>query len=133
LGEIAVNAQENDGRLNVIVKQFPPSFSDENPRPSEVAQALKISEEELDLSVGPIQSVSTSRPKLMVPIRNHEILHNLDPDFELLWALCDRYQIISFYPFNLITQSSEYDVEARQFPKRAGYNEDPATRVVAEW
>jgi PhzF family phenazine biosynthesis protein len=130
-GEIAINAQEKEGRLNVIVEQFSPSFSDENPSPSEVAQALKISEEELDLSVGPIQSVSTSRPKMMVPLRNHEILHNLDPDFELLWTLCDRYQTTGFYPFTLITQSSEYDVEARQFPKRAGYNEDPATGVAA--
>jgi PhzF family phenazine biosynthesis protein len=131
LGEIAINAQEKEGRLNVIVEQFSPSFSDENPSPSEVAQALKISEEELDFSVGPIQSVSTSRPKMMVPLRNHEILHNLDPDFELLWTLCDRYQTTGFYPFTLITQSSEYDVEARQFPKRAGSNEDPATGVAA--
>ncbi|GAJ40452.1 PhzF family phenazine biosynthesis protein [Saccharococcus caldoxylosilyticus] len=131
LGEIAVNAQEKDGRLNVIVEQFPPTFSNENPSPSEVAQALKISEEELDLSVGPIQSVSTSRPKLMIPLRSHEILHNLDPDFGLLWELCDRYQTTGFYPFTLTTQSSKYDVEARQFPKRAGYNEDPATGVAA--
>ncbi|MFC4183144.1 PhzF family phenazine biosynthesis protein [Saccharococcus thermophilus] len=131
LGEIAVIAQEKDGRLNVIVEQFPPSFSNENPNPSEVAQALKIREEELDFTVGPIQSVSTSRPKLMIPLRNYEILHNLDPDFELLWELCDRYQTTGFYPFTLTTQSSKYDVEARQFPKRAGYNEDPATGVAA--
>lgn len=31
----------------------------------------------------------------------------------------------------MITQSSEYDVKARQFPKGAGYNEDPATGVAA--
>jgi predicted PhzF superfamily epimerase YddE/YHI9 len=45
-------------------------------------------------------------------------------------APCDRYQTTGFYPFTLMRQSSEFDIEVRQFPKKAGYNEDPATCVA---
>jgi Phenazine biosynthesis-like protein len=46
-------------------------------------------------------------------------------------APCDRYQTTGFYFFTLMRQSSEFDIEARQYPKRAGYNEDPATGIAA--
>jgi PhzF family phenazine biosynthesis protein len=131
LGEVKVRAQEKYGRLQVTVNQFPPVFSEKNPGIAEVAQALKISEEAFDLSVGPIQSVSTARPKLMIPLRNGNTLQRLEPDFALLWELCDRFGTTGFYPFTLRPQSTLCDVEARQFPNQVGYNEDPATGVAA--
>lgn len=34
---------------------------------------------------------------------------------------------MGFYPFTLALKGPGTDAEARQFPKRAGYDEDPAT------
>jgi PhzF family phenazine biosynthesis protein len=67
----------------------------------------------------------------MIPIQDWQTLDAIDPNFDQLWQLCDTYQTTGFYPFTLQCRSSQFDAEARQFPKRAGYNEDSATGVAA--
>ncbi|NIR47169.1 PhzF family phenazine biosynthesis protein, partial [candidate division KSB1 bacterium] len=52
------------------------------------------------------------------------------PDFETLWSVCDRYETTGFYPFCLRAEQP-FEVEARQFPTHAGYNENAATGVAA--
>lgn len=131
LGEITVEWQSKGEQIQVTVYQFRPQFSDLNPTIEEACSALRVSANEIDLSLGPIVSVSTSRSKLMIPIRNEEILDDLRPDFEMLWDLCDRYDTTGFYPFARSSKCAVNDFSARQFPKRAGYHEDPATGVAA--
>jgi PhzF family phenazine biosynthesis protein len=79
----------------------------------------------------PIQSVSTSRPKLMIPLKNWQTLDRIKPNFEELWKLCNLYQTTGFYPFTLKPRDSRFHAEARQFPNQAGYDEDPATGIAA--
>ncbi|QBD76074.1 PhzF family phenazine biosynthesis isomerase [Ktedonosporobacter rubrisoli] len=131
LGPITVEWQQNSQGSEVTVEQFPATFASHNPSLGEVARVLHIPEEAIHLAWGPIQSVSTSRAKLMVPLRDYHILDSLQPDFEALWQLCDTYQTTGFYPFTLQTREPGLQVEARQFPRRAGFNEDPATGVAA--
>lgn len=95
--------------------------------PSTVARALGIDEESLDLRIGPLVSVSVARSKLMVPVLT-EALKAARPDYEALWALCDRTGSTGLYVFSL---RNEQQVQARHFPVRAGYLEDPATGVAA--
>jgi len=132
LGIINVNwkyVTNND--ILVTVEQFSPRFYGRNPSKILVAEALGINSKMIDNSYYPIQSVSTSRPKLIIPLIDEISLHNLVPDFEKLWTLCDEFETTGFYPFCLKTEDKDYDFEARQFPKRVGYNEDPATGVAA--
>lgn len=131
LGVIKAYWSRENGPITVMVEQFAPVFAATNPTVAEVAQALGIAPTLIDTQVGPIQSVSTSRAKLMVPLRDFQVLDSLQPDFEVLWALCDRYRITGFYPFTLNTRQPGFASDARQFPLRAGYNEDPATGVAA--
>ena len=112
--------------MEVSVEQFLPDFKDVNLSKEEISSALHIGIE--DIGELPIQSVSTSRHKLILPLKNVEILHRLEPDFEYIWRLCDDVNTSGFYPFAI---DEIGDVHARQFPKRAGYNEDPATGVAA--
>ena len=72
---------------------------------------------------------STSRHKLIVPLKSVQILDQLRPDFEAMWALCDRFNTTGIYPFAPMEGDGVY--AARQFPKRIGYDEDPATGVAA--
>jgi len=120
-----------DKKILITVNQFSPQFFQMNPDKKKVAECLGISEDIIDITNFPIQSVSTSRPKLIVPIIDDKYLHNLNPNFEVLWATCDRYNTTGFYPFSLQTENKNYDCEARQFPNNVGYNEDPATGVAA--
>ena len=132
LGNITIKLKQNiDHSILITVNQFAPKFSQNNPSKKEVAECLNISQEIIDTTDFPIQSVSTSRPKLIIPIINDEQLHNLDPNFKTLWALCESYNTTGFYPFSLQTKNQNYDFEARQFPNNVGYNEDPATGVAA--
>lgn len=129
-GRIQIDWERDEDEIRVSVHQFEPRFAPRNPTAAEVCACLRIDENEL--APLPIQSAATSRFKLIVPLRSREVLDGLEPDFEALWALCDRYETTGFYPF-----ASETDADgqlrffARQFPKRAGYPEDPATGVAA--
>jgi PhzF family phenazine biosynthesis protein len=108
------------------VDQFAPVFGAEVTDVSRVASALRIAPGSI---TGPVRSVSASRPKLMVPLRTEAAVDSLAPDFELLWQVCDELGVTGFYPY---THSADgADLAARQFPRRAGYVEDPATGVAA--
>ena len=129
LGVIRVEWERKDGRIDVAVEQFLPTFMDEIKDPAKVCKAMRISPDEL--ADYPIQSVATSRQKLMVPLKRRETLDNLNPDFEYLWNVCDEYETTGFYPFAPGEDKGKPVFFARQFPKRAGYPEDPATGVAA--
>jgi PhzF family phenazine biosynthesis protein len=130
LGPIEADCEKRNGTLHVSVDQFRPMFADTNPPVDAVAQVLDISADEIATELGPIRSVSTSRHKLLVPLQHTAVLNELTPDFESLWELCDEYETTGFYPFSM-SEDDEIDIEARQFPSRAGYVEDPATGVAA--
>ena len=62
--------------------------------------------------VGPVESWSASRPKLIVPVAS---VNALRPSFEALWAVCDVYETTGVYAFD------------RRVPHRAGVSH--ATRL----
>ncbi|MGH8961332.1 MAG: PhzF family phenazine biosynthesis protein [Jatrophihabitantaceae bacterium] len=109
-----------------VVDQFAPVFGAEVTDVSRIASALRIAAGAIG---GPVRSVSASRPKLIVPLPSEAVLDSLVPDFELLWQVCDELNVTGFYPFAPGVDGA--DVSARQFPRRAGYVEDPATGVAA--
>lgn len=129
LGAVRIDWERHGGRIDVSVGQFLPKVLDRNPTPAEVCRALNISAG--DLGGGPIQSVATSRFKLILPLKDRAVLDGLKPDFEYLWKLCDDYETTGFYPFALENGADAPMYFTRQFPKRAGYGEDPATGVAA--
>ncbi len=131
IGKISAFWEQREDHYEVTVGQFLPQFSTDNPVISQVAAALNISEKTIALENGPIQSVSTSRAKLMVPIRDKKNLDSLTPNFDCLWRLCDQYNTTGFYPFTIEASQGKIFIYARQFPKRAGYNEDAATGLAA--
>lgn len=113
------------------VAQFAPQFGapvDEDGR-DRVLAALGAPPSSVAAGVGPILAVSTARPKLLIPLADEAALYALTPDFEPLWSVCDELEVTGFYPFTL--DAAGADAAARQFPRRAGYVEDPATGVAA--
>jgi len=78
---------------------------------------------------GPVRAVSTARAKLLVPLASESALDGLRPDHRALWSLGDDLDVTGFYPYTLDARGA--DAAARQFPRDAGYDEDPATGVAA--
>ena len=115
--------------LHAEVEQFAPRFGPEVDVLDEVLAALGSPAEHLDRAVGPVRSVSTARPKLMVPLVDEAALDGLRPDGDRVAAVCDALDVTGLYPFAV--RARGVDAAARQFPARAGYLEDPATGVAA--
>jgi len=129
LGPVKIEWGKKGDTIAVGVNQFLPNFHTVVPTAEEICRALRITPEQL--ASGPVESVSTSRFKLIVPLKNKTTLYNLKPDYEYLWNLCDKYETTGFYPFACVKENAGKVFYARQFPKRAGYPEDPATGVAA--
>ncbi len=114
----------------MTLEQNPPVFGQRAPL-DPVAHALGIQVDEIASQESPVESVSVSRAKLLVPLRDSAVLNRLKPDFDALWKLCDTLQVSGLYPFTRHTDKPNVNAEARQFPLRAGFPEDAATGVAA--
>ncbi len=129
LGQVLVDWEPDGDAVKVSLSQFLPRFSENVPTAEELCRALRITPDKLaDL---PVESVATSRFKLIVPLTDKETVYGLEPDYEYLWSLCDKYQTTGFYPWAPEPGGDPKLFCARQFPCRAGYPEDPATGVAA--
>lgn len=128
-GIFRVTCVKDGQRLLVTLEQNRPALGQAVPA-SMVALALRIGIEDVVVAT-PVESVSVSRPKLLVPLRDSRVLDKLEPDFDALSTLCDAFRVTGVYPFTRDTDKANADVEARQFPLRAGFPEDAATGVAA--
>jgi trans-2,3-dihydro-3-hydroxyanthranilate isomerase len=129
-GLFEAQSLQRPGHILVTLEQKMPIFGP-IVTPDLISSALNVGANQIDLTKGPIQSVSVSRAKLLVPLRDSTVLNSLTPNFETLWELCDKFQVSGFYPFARHTDKENADAEARQFPLRAGFPEDAATGVAA--
>ncbi len=131
-GAVTAELEETEKGLLVMLEQFLPEFRSDVPAAADIARALKIPDTDLAAVPGlPSESVTTSsRFKLMVPVKSREILDSLKPDFELLWSLCDAGDTTGFYVFARDPEKAD-TCYARQFPCRSGYDEDAATGIAA--
>ena len=133
IGLVTVTVTESaeaGGSPTVCVEQRRPEITPVDLDPAEVARALGLDPVSIDAAL-PIEAVSTARSKLMVPVRDHRDLDAIEPRPEELWALCDRVSSTGVYAFTTAPRNGAAVAEARQFPVRAGYPEDPATGVAA--
>ncbi|MBM7632787.1 PhzF family phenazine biosynthesis protein [Geomicrobium sediminis] len=123
-GAMAVTWNQNK---EVQVEQNSLSTQEKVPTIQDICESLMITKVDLRDDL-PIQIGSTSRSKLIIPLKNNEVLQALNPDFDRLWDLCEAYETTGFYPFVI---ESNGEVHARQFPSRGMFKEDAATGVAA--
>ena len=76
LGPMRVEWEMRGEQIDVAVEQFLPQYQQITPNAEDVCKSLWISLEKL--ANGPIQSVSTSRFKLLIPLISKSVLDNLD-------------------------------------------------------
>ena len=79
-GPVQVDWEEDEKGVLVMMEQFLPEFNDGVPSAADVAGALRIPVRDLGVSEKmPLENVSTSRYKLMVPVASREVLDSLVP------------------------------------------------------
>ena len=72
----------------------------------------------------PIQVVSTGIREIFLPVKNKEILHNLNPNFEQMINIAKKYNTIGIHAFSI---DNEVDAYGRNFAPVVGINEESAT------
>lgn len=127
-GVFKVTADRHSSGYVVTLAQELPVFGECADR-RHVAAALGV--DMSALSDDPVQSVSVSRAKLIVPLRDVGALNGVRPDPVALNELCEASRVSGVYAFSAQTDKPHADVEGRQFPFNAGYLEDAATGVAA--
>lgn len=91
----------------------------------EIVLALGIDEEDLHPSC-PIQIVSTGNAKVMIGLKDKNILDTMSPSMESLKNISKKIDCNGFYPF-VITQENGIVTYGRMFAPISGIEEDPVT------
>ena len=89
-------------------------------------EALGIESEAL-IEGAPVQIVSTGHSKVMIGIKNYELLHNLNPDLKELIDLSSEIGCNGYYVFTFDTGEEETLIKGRMFAPAIGIDEDPVT------
>ncbi len=96
--------------------------------PKEVADSLNIGVEDLVAEISP-QFVSTGLKDLIIPIRTKKILDQINPDFDKISELSDRYGAEGYHLFTLDNQ--ELTAYTRNFAPTLGIREESATGTAS--
>ena len=110
----------------VMMTQATPRYKDICLDISILADSLNISVDEIDDSL-PKQIVSTGLFTLPLCVKSFDILKAINPDFEKIKKLCNRFGVGSFHLFTFDTVESDSIYHARNFAPVYGVNEDPVT------
>lgn len=113
---------QKDGK--VFLQYNSPEFLECLPG-DEIAEALQIPKDFL-VDELPLQVVSTGIPDLIVPIKTLKGLQAIQPNFDKISTLCQKYNIVSFH---LFTEETLTNVTAhcRNFAPLYGIPEESAT------
>ena len=78
-----------------------------------------------DLMRTPVQVVDSEDPKILISLKNRNLLNNLTPDFGQLVDLSVQFNCNGFHLFTLDKQNNITTTYARTFSPAIGVNEDP--------
>lgn len=109
----------------VYMEQAEPVFKEVNLSIREIAESLRIDENEIDNL--PIEAVSTGLFSLNIPIKKLETIQKMKPDFEKVKEICIKAGVGSIFVFTFETINEECFIHARCFAPLYGVNEDAVT------
>ena len=112
---------------NVMMEMSKPRYY-EFADPKEVADSLNIGVEDLVAEISP-QFVSTGLKDLIIPIRTKKILDQINPDFDKISELSDRYGAEGYHLFTLDNQV--ITAYTRNFAPTLGIREESATGTAS--
>ena len=92
----------------------------------QLLEALNISEDDL-IKDYKIQIVSTGHSKVMIGIKNKELLDLLKPNYQSLTKLSEEIKCNGYYVFTMNSSDNECLINGRMFAPAVGINEDPVT------
>lgn len=124
-GIVDVEINRATSPITVTMKQLAPQFMGQY-LPAEILPVFGLTEEDVETG-GPLQTVSTGAPMLMVPLKDYSALKSIQLDANGLKELCQQSDFFGVHLFAL----GEGEVFARNFCPPPDVVEDPFTGSAA--
>lgn len=128
-GELPVEIYFKDGNVEkVLMYQGEPRSLGELSDAKEIAEIIGIEIEDIGITdkiINP-EIISTGLPDIIIPVKNRNILDNLNVDFKLLEEYSKRMKVTGIHVFCL-DEFTKNEVYCRNFAPAVGINEEAAT------
>jgi len=132
IGVLPIEISRNkDGKHLITMTQGQPGLGHILEDMQKVANALRISVDQVGCGNLPVQVSSTGLNQLMIPLRSLGQVQDLSPSFELLKDFERKLNVTGCCVFTLETSDPDAFVHMRFFAPEAGVQEDPATGSAA--
>jgi PhzF family phenazine biosynthesis protein len=115
----------------VVLMQQKPAIVGQTIPPTEIAKALGLTADDLQIGNLVPTIVQTEVAHAMVPVKNLQLLNGCMPDNKLLIEISRQYQFEGFYCFTFPEQVQDHVIESRFFNPLIGIDEDAATGTAA--
>lgn len=110
---------------DIMMAQSPPVFLGAVDQEA-IADSLNLALFDLDERF-PVEIVSTGLADIIVPVRSLSILLGMQPDFEKVRLLSERYDTVGYHIFTLETLNPNNTAHCRNLAPRFGIPEESAT------
>lgn len=128
IGILPVDIVKNEGDYEVIMTQGTPEVLDNltTIQKSAIVEGLGLSSVDLDTEL-PMQIASTGHSKVMVAIKDRDILNDLQPDLTQLTRISQEIACNGYFVFTLNNPDADILSHGRMFAPAIGIPEDPVT------
>ncbi|RVU55754.1 PhzF family phenazine biosynthesis protein [Anaerosphaera multitolerans] len=122
-GKIPVELEYENRRVQNVYMMLNPQIVRKSIETEEIAEALNLSMEDIgykDYDLKP-EKVETGGSDVVIPVKSIDVIQKLKPDYEKIYKLSKREDVVSFQVFTL---ESENKVRQRTFSPSIGVNEE---------
>ncbi|MBF2707991.1 PhzF family phenazine biosynthesis protein [Flavobacterium soyangense] len=113
-----------------FMEQKPPVYTEVKESNEVILKSLNITNEDLLINAS-ILKVNTGNSFIIIPVKDVATIKNIEPNFDLITNLSEKYDLIGFYVFCTQTVDPNRDVNTRMFAPSYGIEEEAGTGMAA--
>ncbi len=115
-------------RSQAFMEQKAPVYSNVANEKQIILKSLGLSDDDVVKDL-PLLIANTGNSFLLVAVSGNESLKKIRPDFNLIAAISEKYNLVGYYVFH--TEALHADATTRMFAPRYGIKEESATGMAA--
>jgi PhzF family phenazine biosynthesis protein len=115
---------------NAFMEQKAPVYTLVEDDKRKILTSLGLQQEQLIDTIEPML-VNTGNTFLVIGVKNKEIVGSIHYDHDDVYSICEKYNLVGFYPFALDTVIPGRDATTRMFGPYYGIAEESATGMAA--
>ena len=127
-GILPVDIEKEGHDIKIIMTQGKPEMGDvlAEEHVEEALNALGITRNDRIQNL-PVQFATTGHGKVIIPLKQNDVLQTINPDFEALKTLTRKIGHTGYFILTVRDDEAPYKTHGRMFAPAIGINEDPVT------